>query len=54
MKTERDRDILQRHYLGDEDKGLICEALELTSAHFDRVLCRARQCLKSTALAVLN
>lgn len=43
LGQERDREILRRFYLSDEDKDSICTALELTAAHFDRVLYRARQ-----------
>lgn len=43
LGQERDRDILRRFYLCDEDKDSICAALDLTAAHFDRVLYRARQ-----------
>ena len=39
----RDREILRRFYLADEDKTRICGDLELSSPHFDRVLYRARQ-----------
>ncbi len=39
----RDREILQRFYLLDQDKLHICSALDLSAAHFDRVLYRARQ-----------
>jgi RNA polymerase sigma-70 factor (ECF subfamily) len=39
----RDREILRRFFLQDEDKQSICVALELSSEHFDRVLFRAKQ-----------
>jgi RNA polymerase sigma-70 factor (ECF subfamily) len=39
----RDREILTRFYLHEEDKESICASLELSAAHFDRVLYRARQ-----------
>ena len=39
----RDREILRRYYLSDDDKRRICQDLQLTSAHFDRVLFRAKQ-----------
>ncbi len=39
----RDREILQRFYLLDEDKSEVCDALQLSAAHFDRVLYRAKQ-----------
>ncbi|GAA6136542.1 hypothetical protein NBRC116583_02890 [Arenicella sp. 4NH20-0111] len=46
MKVERDRDILISYYAKEEEKSSICNRLDLTSAHFDRVLFRARARLK--------
>ncbi|MCC2617191.1 sigma-70 family RNA polymerase sigma factor [Aestuariibacter halophilus] len=46
LPTERDRQILYRHFLYHQDKSVICDEFELTPAHFDRVLHRARQRLK--------
>ena len=46
MKVERDRDILISYYAKEEEKSSICKRLELTPAHFDRVLFRARTRLK--------
>lgn len=46
MKVERDRDILKSFFVQEEEKANICERLELTPAHFDRVLFRARARLK--------
>lgn len=43
MAVPRDREILRRFYLADEDKARICSALDLSSIHFDRVLYRAKQ-----------
>ncbi|WP_191621141.1 RNA polymerase sigma factor [Marinihelvus fidelis] len=43
LTQPRDREILHRFYLLEEDKADICTDLELTAAHFDRVLYRARQ-----------
>lgn len=39
----RDREILWRFYLSDDDKQAICRDLGLSAAHFDRVLYRAKQ-----------
>lgn len=39
----RDREILWRFYLSDDDKQAICRDLGLSPAHFDRVLYRAKQ-----------
>ena len=46
MKVERDRDILISYYANEEEKASICSRLELTPAHFDRVLFRAKSRLK--------
>ena len=43
LANSRDREILKRFYLLDEDKPQICTALQLSAAHFDRVLYRAKQ-----------
>jgi RNA polymerase sigma-70 factor (ECF subfamily) len=43
LAVSRDREILRRFYLADEDKGKICMELKLSSTHFDRVLYRAKQ-----------
>ncbi|MFT4713507.1 MAG: RNA polymerase sigma-70 factor (ECF subfamily) [Candidatus Azotimanducaceae bacterium] len=42
MKVPRDREILYRYYVRDQGKPLVCDALDLSSAHFDRVINRAR------------
>ncbi|HWC65287.1 MAG TPA: hypothetical protein VG777_04325, partial [Thermoanaerobaculia bacterium] len=41
--SDRDRQILYRFYLAEEDKDRICRDLSLTSLHFNRVLFRARE-----------
>lgn len=46
MPSERDRRILVRFYLDEEDKEIICRELGLTPAQFASVLHRARQRLK--------
>ena len=43
LPTPRDRDILTRVYLLEEDKDTICAALGIDSLHFNRVLFRAKQ-----------
>jgi len=43
LKVDRDRDLLMRYYVYDEDKEVICEALGLDGLHFNRVLFRARK-----------
>jgi RNA polymerase sigma-70 factor (ECF subfamily) len=42
MPTSRDRDLLVRFYLNDEEKVSICGELGLTEDHFNRVIFRAR------------
>jgi RNA polymerase sigma-70 factor (ECF subfamily) len=43
LKIKRDKDILVKFYFEDCSKPSICQQLELTSDHFDRVLYRAKQ-----------
>ncbi len=43
LQSERDRQLLFRYYLAEEDKEQICEDLGLSSLHFNRVVHRARQ-----------
>lgn len=43
LSIPRDRELLRRFYLQDEDKEAICSDLGLSAQHFDRVLYRARQ-----------
>lgn len=43
LAVTRDREILRRFYLADEDKANICRDLNLSSVHFDRVVYRARR-----------
>lgn len=42
MPAARDRELLVRFYLDDEDKDAICRALSLSHQHFNRVIFRAR------------
>lgn len=42
LRVQRDREILVRAYLRDEDKSTTCEALGIDSAHYNRVLFRAK------------
>jgi RNA polymerase sigma-70 factor (ECF subfamily) len=46
LPTDRDRQLLLRFYVGEEDKDKICADLGLESLHFNRVLFRARQRFK--------
>ena len=47
LSQQRDKEILTRFYFENEDKTTICTDLELTAAHFDRVIFRAKQRLKA-------
>jgi RNA polymerase sigma-70 factor, ECF subfamily len=42
LPTERDRLIVRRFYLDEEEKDVLCREFKLTAAQFDRVICRAR------------
>jgi RNA polymerase sigma-70 factor (ECF subfamily) len=46
LKSERDREVLFRYYILEEDKQKICSDFRLSSLHFNRVLCRARDRFK--------
>lgn len=46
LTQERDREILTRFYVREEDKERICRDLGVDDTHFNRVLFRARQRLK--------
>ncbi len=43
LPTPRDREVLTRFYLAEDDKDAICRDLGLSSLHFNRVLFRARE-----------
>lgn len=43
LDSERDREILFRFYIAEDDKDQICQDLGLTALHFNRVLFRARE-----------
>lgn len=42
LKLERDREILKRHYIYEQVKPEVCDALALTADQFDRIISRAR------------
>ena len=50
LSKERDREILKRFYVQEENKESICRSLEVDSAHFNRVLFRARQRFKDLVM----
>lgn len=43
LRIDRDRMVLFRFYIAEEDKDSICASLGLSSQHFNRVLFRARE-----------
>jgi RNA polymerase sigma-70 factor (ECF subfamily) len=50
LRKDRDREILNCFYVREEDKDSICERLKIDSAHFNRVLHRARQRFKDVVM----
>jgi RNA polymerase sigma-70 factor (ECF subfamily) len=42
MPAARDRELLLRFYLNDEEKEQICQELHLSHEHFNRVIFRAQ------------
>jgi RNA polymerase sigma-70 factor (ECF subfamily) len=44
--SSRDRDVVMRFYLYDEDKDVICRDFQLSSITFNKIISRARQRLK--------
>jgi RNA polymerase sigma-70 factor, ECF subfamily len=49
LNTPRDKEILHRYYLQEEEKDAICNDMNLTELHFNRVIHRAKQRLKQIA-----
>ncbi len=43
LGNDRDKELLYRFYILQEEKPVICKVLALTSEHFDRVISRARK-----------
>jgi RNA polymerase sigma-70 factor (ECF subfamily) len=54
MSSERDRRILFRFYIAEDDKEEICRDLGLTSRHFNRVLFRARERYRDLYLEMMD
>lgn len=50
LKQERDRQILERFYVKEQEKEEICEKIGVDGSHFNRVLYRARQRLRDLLL----
>ena len=51
LGVERDRQLLWKHYVLDQDKHTLCEEFALSEEHFDRVVHRARHRLRMLAQA---
>ena len=47
LPTARDREIVRRFYLDEEEKESICRDLGLSALHFDKVIFRARQRMRT-------
>jgi RNA polymerase sigma-70 factor (ECF subfamily) len=43
LRSKRDRELIIRFYLEEEDKGKICEEYGLSAGQFNTVICRARE-----------
>jgi len=50
LGVERDREVLRRYYLNEEDRDAVCAALSIEPDHFHRVLHRARARMKELLL----
>ncbi len=50
LRSERDRTIIKRHYLADENKTALCRELGVTPASFDKLAYRARRRLRCALL----
>ena len=47
LNQPRDREILQRFYVWNQEKQLVCDAMDLNSDQFDKVVSRARKRFKA-------
>lgn len=51
LTVARDRELLRRFYIDEQDKDEVCAALAIDESHFHRVLFRARQRLRDLLVA---
>jgi len=51
LPAQRDREVLRRFYLEEENKQDICEQMGMSALHFDKVVHRARQRLRTLIAA---
>jgi RNA polymerase sigma-70 factor, ECF subfamily len=54
LPSDRDRQLLFRFYIAEEEKDQICVDMGLTALHFNRVLFRARERYKELYLKAVN
>ncbi|MDP2535901.1 RNA polymerase sigma factor [Alteromonas stellipolaris] len=54
LNTPRDRELLHRYYIHEQDKSLICNELNVNAKNFDNVLYRCKQRFKTLWLAVME
>jgi len=54
LPSERDRDVLYRFYIAEEDREKICADLGIEAAHLSQILCRARQRYKALFSELAN
>jgi RNA polymerase sigma-70 factor (ECF subfamily) len=47
LPSARDREVLYRFYIAEQDRESICADLGIASAHLNQILCRARQRYKA-------
>ena len=50
LRVQRDREVLHRSYILEQDKSTVCESLGMDSTQFDRVISRARQRFRAIAI----
>tara|TARA_B100001063_G_C16608950_1_gene474724 strand:- start:40 stop:624 length:585 start_codon:yes stop_codon:yes gene_type:complete len=54
LNTSRDRELLHRYYIHEQDKQMICNELNVNAKNFDNVLYRCKQRFKTLWLAVME
>lgn len=47
LNMPRDRELLVRHYVEEQNKKEICDALQVSATHFDRIIYRAKSRFKA-------
>ncbi len=54
LPVERDKELIKAYFLGEQNKTSLCDRFDISTAHFDRVLYRARNRLKQKLSLVLG